>query len=237
MLAEHEADYTPVGVALQLLAALHEEVDAQRSRGAFKPERILDPSAGSGCWGRAARALWPDAYIIGVEPRASERENILAAYDEAHTMYCAEYLATGPESFDLVATNPPFSVAFGAGTFWPIEFLRAGILHAESFVMLYGLSQWGQGNRSSTPMQAWSPWMQFRLGGRVGHRGDGCNDLREYCGWSWSAEDGRLRRHLPSWRTIQLPVLDAPLRRWSPDNVPGTCAVDKVLVDLVRGGL
>ncbi len=77
VLAELEVDYTPVAVAVQLLLGL--------KRWTWDKPRILDPAAGSGCWGRAARAVFgADAYLVGVEPRASERANVAAAYDEAH---------------------------------------------------------------------------------------------------------------------------------------------------------
>lgn len=257
VLEEHEADYTPLPVALQLLLALREEVDLPT------PTRILHPSAGSGCWPRAARAAFgSEPYIVGVEPRVNEATNIAAACDEAHSLYIADYLATRPEPFDLIADNPPFS-AFESDFFWPLEFLRAGLLHADSWIVLYGLTQWGQSDKADTAMQAWQPALQLRLGGRPQHRGKGTKrwakiskkhlvpggpthelrenggDSREYCAWCWSAKDGRerLRGCRPSWRTVQLPVLDAPLRQWLPDDVPGLRPADPALVERVRGDL
>lgn len=243
-----EVDYTPVAVAVavQLLAALVAEVNLPT------PSRILDPSAGSGCWPRAARAVFGEQpFIVGVEPRASETPNIRAACNESHTLDCATYLATLPGApivgppprprmspFDLICTNPPFT-AFEAGFFWPLEFLRAGIIHADSWVVLYGLTQWGQSDKAAPAMRAWQPSLQLRLGGRPQHRGKGNGaDSREYSAWCWSARDGRERRsRLPSWRTVQLPVLDAPLRQWLPDDVPGLRPIDQALVERLRGEL
>lgn len=244
-----EVDYTPIAVAVQLLAALVVEVDLPT------PSRVLDPSAGSGCWPRAARAVFgAEPYIVGVEPRASEAANVGAACNEAHTLDCATYLSTmpgaprvgtasGPRSrmspFDLICTNPPFT-AFESSFFWPLEFLRAGLLHADSWIVLYGLTQWGQSDKAVTAMQAWQPALQLRLGGRPQHRGRGNGaDSREYCAWCWSALDGRERPRgrRPSWRTVQLPVLDAGLRTWQPDDVPGLRAVDPALVERLRGEL
>lgn len=264
-----EVDYTPVAVAVQLLVALIAEANLPT------PSRILDPSAGSGCWPRAARAVFGEQpFIVGVEPRASESQNIRDACNEAHTLDCATYLATLPGApvvgppprprmspFDLICTNPPFS-AFESSCFWPLEFLRAGLLHADSFVVFYGLTQWGQSDDAVTAMRAWPPSLCLRLGGRPQHRGKGTKrlakipksrqvpggpthelrdnggDSREYCAWVWSARDGRERRGgLPSWRTVQLPVLDAPLRQWLPDDVPGLRPIDQALVERLRGEL
>jgi len=245
VLVELEVDYTPVPCAVQILVGLAAEVRL------LTPRRILDPSAGSGCWPRAARAVFGAGevlpFIVGVEPRASEAANIAAACDAAYTLDCAGYLeqvkaATLPARvsapFDLIATNPPFS-AFEAGFFWPLEFLRAGIIHADSWVVLYGLTQWGQSDKATPAMRAWQPSLQLRLGGRPQHRGKGNGaDSREYSAWCWSARDGRERRsRLPSWRTVQLPVLDAPLRQWLPDDVPGLRPIDQALVERLRGEL
>lgn len=253
-----EVDYTPAGVAVQLLLAA-------LALGVPQPRRALDPSAGSGGWGRAMRAVFgPDVHLVGVEPRESEAANLVAAYDEAHTTTCDEYLRDARGNtppFDLVATNPPFS-AFKATCFWPIEILRAGVVHAQSWIMLYGLTQWGQTDAAEAAMRAWPPVLQLRLGGRVEHRGKSTQrlakipkrrrvpggpthewrknggDSKEYSAWLWSCEDGRTRRErYPSWRTVQLPVLHTDLRRWSPEDIPGCSPIDPALVQRIRGEL
>lgn len=240
-LAALEVDYTPPAVAVQLLLTLRENLIRPR-----RP-RALDPAAGSGCWGRALRAVFQSEHIVGVEPRESEAAN-LAAYDVQHVGTFEEFVAAScgrVAPFDLVATNPPFS-AFEAERCWPLSLLESGLLHDESVVAFYGLTQWGQSDAAQVVLRSWSPFMQFRVGGRVAHRGDGKADAREYSLWVWGSRDGRSRPmgslpgrsrpmgSLPSWVTFQLPTLPAELRRWSPTAIPGTFEIDESLVDDIR---
>lgn len=106
-LRAHEVGRTPTPVVRQWL-------ELQRSRlwpTPTRPLRILDPSAGSGVFGMVARELYPDAYVVAVEPREEEWPHLHRHYD--HTFPCAfeeafAALAAG-EPFDIIATNPPFS--------------------------------------------------------------------------------------------------------------------------------
>lgn len=227
VLEELEVDYTPVAVAVQLLLTLERDLTPA--------PRILMPACGSGCWARAARAIFPGCHIVGVEPRASEAANVAAACDEAFVGTLAEYIATasgkGP-GFDLIADNPPFS-AFD--DFWPGEMLDAGLVAPGGRVALYGLTQWGQSAGAAAHLRRWSPSWQTRLAGRPAHRADGKTDAREYSMWGWDVEDLNLRRTRPWWHTEQLPGLPTALRQWSPAAVPGTYPIDSALVDEIRG--
>lgn len=228
-LAALEVDYTPPAVAVQLLLALRRELaDLGLSAGTG---HALDPSAGSGCWGRAMRAvLGPDVLLVGVEPRESEALNVRRTYDEGHCYDFRSILRLHRWSYDLVATNPPFS-AFEPGEFWPMALHEAGLLHPCSIVALLGLSSWGQSEGAAGSLRAWSPALQLRLGGRAAFRGGGQTDAREYSLWVWSCADrSRCIGRRPSWRTVQLPALPTALRRWSPAAVPGTYAIDPALV-------
>jgi hypothetical protein len=232
VLEETEADYTPEAVVVQLLLALQE-------RGFGAGGRVLDPSAGSGVWGRAVRAVFgSDVHLVGVERRVSEAANLAAAYDDH-----AIGEALGPQArphgpFDLVVTNPPFS-AFEE--YWPTSFRDRGLLADGAVVAFYGLTQWGQAAEAAEHLRTWSPSSCLRVGGRVGHRGDRRADAREYCLWIWDTEDGvegggyrRGAKWRPGWHTEQLPVLPVDMRHWSPDQVPGTRPIDQSLVDLIR---
>lgn len=233
-LAALEADYTPPAVAVQCLLGL--QATLHDLGVVFAPRRALDPAAGSGCWGRAMRAvLGPSVGLVGAEPRATEAAN-LASYDAGLTMDFAALLRTGMPPFDLVITNPPFS-AFEPANFWPLQLLESGLLHSGSVVALLGLSSWGQSEGAAATLRAWSPALQLRLGGRPAFRADGQTDAREYSVWVWSTADGRLRPMgaRPFWRTVQLPTLPTGLRRWSPSAVPGTYPIDPELVAEIRG--
>lgn len=65
--------------------------------------RILDPGAGTGVWGAAAKSIWPRSIISGVELRKLERP---AEYTEWAT---GNYMLNiYPPKFDLIIGNPPY---------------------------------------------------------------------------------------------------------------------------------
>lgn len=70
------------------------------------PQCILDPGAGSGVWGRAARRRFPNALITGLDVRCLERPR---AYN---FWYTGDFLLSDRDpAFDLVIGNPPFKYA------------------------------------------------------------------------------------------------------------------------------
>lgn len=64
------------------------------------PTRILEPSAGTGVFSRALQAQWPraDVYSIDLEPRGPD-------------VFRHDFLTYEADPFDLVAGNPPWSIA------------------------------------------------------------------------------------------------------------------------------
>ena len=251
-LAALEVDYTPPAVAVQMLLALRAElgslVPGWAGIGSRRwPAHALDPSAGSGCWGRALAAVFSDKVprLWGCEPRETERANVSAAYDEVYFSDLEDFVATlgarpyadprngWPPRVDLVATNPPFS-AFATG--WPVLLRDAGWLQDDAVVALYGLSQWGQSEDAIAGLRRWCPALQIRIGGRIAHRGDGKADAREYSLWVWAMHGGKAQpAGRMGWRTVQLPALPTALRRWSPSAVPGTYPIDATLVSEIAG--
>ncbi len=74
---------------------------------AAAPTRILDPGAGAGIWGSAARQRWRHARIVGAELRHDEPMH--KAYDSYRY---GDFLSMPwYESFDLVIGNPPYHIA------------------------------------------------------------------------------------------------------------------------------
>ena len=72
----------------------------------FKPVDILDPGAGDGVWGRAAREKWPYANITGVEVRHVEPP------EEYDTWQQEDFrMVVARPTFDLVMGNPPYKHA------------------------------------------------------------------------------------------------------------------------------
>ena len=228
VLADLEVDYTPSAVAVQLLLALNELAEIGGD-----PGRCLCPSAGSGVWARAMRAVFgPEPVIVGVDARESERANLEAACDVAIIGDVTLPDTLGDfDDFELVCDNPPFS-AFS--TFWPGLLLDSGRLAPGALVAFYGLSSWGLSAEAAQHLARWSPSLQIRVGGRIAHRGTTAADAREYSLWVWSLESLSSPPERPSWRTVQLPALPAAMRCWSPAAVPGTFPIDPALVAEIR---
>jgi len=86
---------TPPALAAAALAALPP----------ITPASILDLGAADGVWGIAARRLWPEAHITGIEIRATPKP---AAYD---TWRIGDALTLPLAPADLVIGNPPYDKA------------------------------------------------------------------------------------------------------------------------------
>ena len=100
----HEADLTPPDMAAQACWELARIIAA--------PKRILDPTAGAGCFPMAASKQWPNAHITGCEAR-EEEERHLETWCDVHHMgdfFCFAQDGEDDKGFDLVLTNPPFTL-------------------------------------------------------------------------------------------------------------------------------
>jgi hypothetical protein len=82
------------------------------------PVRILDPGAGNGSWGYAARRIWPNAIITAVEPfcfvafQPTEYVDNAADYRPYYDNWLTVdylYMYAPTEEFDIITGNPPFS--------------------------------------------------------------------------------------------------------------------------------
>lgn len=210
-LREYEADLTPEPVVHQWLVRLR-DVDG------LDPRSMLDPSAGDGVFGKVARQVWPDVRIVAVEPRPECREYLVAHCDVVETMSLEAYLARGTGWFDLIVTNPPFTLALR----W-VPMLRR-LLGADgllSFLQLSELGQRGLGKRgedSCALFDANRPTAQFRIPGAIGYRGPGINpktnkphgaDMRSYSWWMWT-----MLSYRQGWHGDQLPRLPSCDRKW-----------------------
>lgn len=232
-------DRTPIPVARQILDA----VSYQSSR--YRPRRILDVGCGEGSWGIAARDLWPDAHLTGIDLRGDALPHMQRNYDRAIQGSFPEDMAElGLGPFDMVVGNPPFSrVVPGTKTkenLFP-SFVRASLrmMRPGSLLCFYALNDLGQRGLCTRQLfngdlylglEACPPCLQLRVAGSIGHRGpkrddvqgSGTGDSRCYSAWVWTAngEGGTAPRPSDGWTCIDLPALPVPDRRWT--DVPGT---------------
>lgn len=122
-LDDHHADFTPQGGALICCHAVNDllfggarytgrsGVICEVSPGSpRRPTSIIDPTAGGGPFGWAARKVWPGILSVGNDIREEEAEDIAANYDQAFAVDFRE-LAEHTGRCDLLLTNPPFKLA------------------------------------------------------------------------------------------------------------------------------
>ena len=106
----HEADLSPPDMAGQSCWAIETVMGGRwDDKG---PARVLEPTCGAGVFAAAARAQWPHAEVVGVEARGEEEQHVAA---NCHRYWIGDTFAAPktiaePESYDLVITNPPFSL-------------------------------------------------------------------------------------------------------------------------------
>lgn len=209
---EFEVDYTPGPVVRQGL----EWGLASSWRHRLPGMRFLDPSAGAGVFGQRLGALghYPSVGMRwAVEPRAEETGNLKRHYDEVESCRFEECDDFDGEPFDVIGTNPPFSL-------WAMFLERALDLVSDGgMVLFYGALAWGQSSEGARVFSRSMPSACARVVGRVHHRGPGLNpktgkrwvgDKRDTCWWLWRRG---LRQR--AWTTENLPALPAEARRWT----------------------
>lgn len=104
---------TPEALALEICARL--ESGPIRDHYLRGPFRVLEPSAGSGAFVRAAAQTWPESSIIANEIRPECLDVLLAAgAEQAESWSLEQWLAhehCPVSEADLVIGNPPFACA------------------------------------------------------------------------------------------------------------------------------
>lgn len=181
--------------------------------------RVLDPCAGAGVFGKVARRLWPDAMVVGNEPRREEHEHLLRHYStwehETAQEFARVSLLTYPDlRYELIATNPPWGECDAAAN-WGDIFDAVWPLVAEcGLLMLLGPSTWGHSDESSECARVFDahvPAYQLRIRGRIAFNGGSGTDNRKCSWWVW-CNDGVAR---DSTTMVTLPALPAEARRWT----------------------
>lgn len=106
----HEADLSPPDMAGQSCWAIETVMGGRWDEKG--PARVLDPTCGAGIFPAAARAQWPGAEIVGCEARIEEEPHVA---HNCNRYYIGDFFSIfqdrgGEGLFDLVITNPPFSL-------------------------------------------------------------------------------------------------------------------------------
>lgn len=208
-LREREADLTPGPVVLQGLQHLARTYK-------LAPVRFLDPCAGAGVFGQQCRRVWPGAFRVGIEKDHREEPSLEHNYNE-HMVGDALELLTGPAirdlaPFDLIATNPAFSI------FRELVPMCLPLLAPRGRLALYQSIDAGtRGPKGNALFEAHPPVACAHVSGGVTHR-VGVNprtgrkwgqDQRTYGWWIWD------RGHAgPYWASCNLPRLPSEDRKW-----------------------
>jgi hypothetical protein len=100
--ARRDADayYTPDPLALAICLRLADKIGDAR--------RIVEPSAGSGAFVRAARVQWPHAYLVAVEPNAPASPLLECGANAVAARQWEDAASIVEDDTDLILGNPPF---------------------------------------------------------------------------------------------------------------------------------
>lgn len=141
----------------------------------IEPKRILDPGAGCGRWGAAARARWPDAFLAGwdIRPLPSPRHYDFWWSDDV-------LLDSFDRPFDLIMGNPPYCQAE--------EFVRFG-LRSSSFsgelIFLLRLPFLAGQKRRDGLFREWAPYQVAVCSKRPSFSPDGRTNSEDFCLIHW----------------------------------------------------
>ena len=198
-----QKNYTPPGVVAQMASFMRDDLQ-------IWPNTVLDPSAGSGVFGRVTRHIWRPRRVVGVEVRDEEGAKLRGNYTEVHiASYEAELFE--PASFDLIFTNPPFPL-------WR-EYVATAMLHLApgGWLVMLGLRSWGSRSVEGYELfEEWRPTIEARIPATLGFRdrNDAKNttDTRDYSWWCW--KNVRQDKDGPGWLSFNLPRLPPEMRSW-----------------------
>lgn len=179
----HKSDFyeTPEALARASLIYL-------RDRFSMNPDRVLDPGAGKGVWGRVARELWPDAWITGVDIAFDAPE--CGSYNEwIRQDFAGIRRADRP---DLIVGNPPFRSA--------LAFIEAArrIVHDRGLVMFLLRLNFLASKRRYAFWKKNAPCHPITCVERPGFTDDGGKDATEYAFFVWGQGIGH-GLHWLSW--------------------------------------
>lgn len=144
--------------------------------GVMPDPHILDPGAGAGVWGIAARNRWQRAHITGVELRPVEQP---WQYDDWHNEDYRLW-SSSSEDYDLVIGNPPYKHAE--------EFIRLALgqlAHRGVLCFLLRLNFLEGQDRGKDLWRKYPPALVEVCSERPSFTGDGKTDATAYALFYW----------------------------------------------------
>lgn len=172
----NERDFYPTPAAL--VGAALDHIDLTGAIG--HSLTILDPGAGRGEWGKAARRRWPDARIIGLDLVGDNPDR--SVYDEWHAIDFLTWAGTVPDDDrpDLIIGNPPYNLAE--------SFIRSSIAITQSggrVVFLLRLNFLAGIKRGGCLWHEHKPDRVSVCTARPSFSGNGRTDATEYAIYLW----------------------------------------------------
>ena len=141
----------------------------------INPTCILDPGAGTGVWGKAARGLFPQSTITGIDLRPVPK---VPAYN---FWFHADYLLMDAAPvFDLVIGNPPYKYAE--------QFVRQSMKMLEiqgCLILLLRLNFLESQSRATGLWREHPPLKVVVSSKRVSFTGDGKTNATAYAYFIW----------------------------------------------------
>lgn len=226
VLREHEADFTPQGLVVDLLTYLDGLL--------VEPPRIaVDPCTGPGAWGQVEAELWPDSFRVGVELRRSETGgghyqrfvNGVGIDDALAGKAVGGRFHEDLLAADAVITNPAFKPTFERGDgrgkarvprpCWIETFLER--FRSLRVMALLGRTQFGQRGDGVGILADYPPLLQLRATAAAACRGGSGVDSSDYSLWVWGVPTAfRCSTSFGSWRTFNVPArsICGAIYRW-----------------------
>lgn len=140
------------------------------------PQCILDPGAGAGAWGKAARLAYPNATITGVDIRPETSRP--AAYN--FWLHGDFLLMDETPAFDLIIGNPPYNRA-DQFVMQSLEMLEPG----GYLIFLLRLNFLEGQGRARRMHRKYPPKKVVVRAGRVSFTGDGKSNATAYAYFIW----------------------------------------------------
>jgi hypothetical protein len=214
----HEADLSPPDMAGQSCWSLAKYIPRLMGTNV---RRVLDPTAGAGCFPMAVRSEWPGAEVVACEAREEEEPHLR---HHAHAVHMGDFFkADTGGGFDLVVTNPPFSLI-------PLLLLAClELVVPGGYVAFVCRISWGN-SKETHPLMLDPPVLashefadrwRFRVGINPKTITARCPEGKEYGSDSvgyrlliWQRPEPKYPVRPGAVRMVPLPWLPAECRRW-----------------------